>query len=173
MARRIFFIGYMGAGKSTTARQLQTLSGLPMVDMDEEVERISGQSVASIFAEAGEAHFRDWENRVLRDLLRTADAAIIACGGGLPCNTDNWDAIEQSGGHVVWLDPPFAEVYQRLKQSSHDRPLAQSAGTVKPESELRHHFEERQTCYAQAHERITGAVDSATLERWSDWLHGR
>ena len=70
----IFFVGFLGAGKSTLARNLGTLFHRPHVDTDRLVERALGKTVAQIFAEDGEDAFRDY-------LLRLdARKPVIVCG---------------------------------------------------------------------------------------------
>jgi shikimate kinase len=51
----IVLIGFMGAGKSTAARELGAALGRNVHDSDEELARQFGHSVAEEFARAGEA----------------------------------------------------------------------------------------------------------------------
>ena len=53
MANQLFLVGYMGAGKTTAANALSLRTGLPMVDLDEELERREGRSIAALFAQEG------------------------------------------------------------------------------------------------------------------------
>ena len=62
----IFFVGFLGAGKSTLARNLSGLFHRPCVDTDRLVERALGKSIACVFSEDGEDAFRDEETRVLK-----------------------------------------------------------------------------------------------------------
>ena len=55
----VFFVGFLGAGKSTVARNLGRLFGRPYVDTDRMAERVLHQSVAEVFAQRGESAFRD------------------------------------------------------------------------------------------------------------------
>lgn len=64
----LFFVGFLGAGKSTLARNLGALFHRPHVDTDRLVERALGQSVAQIFSTRGESAFREAETRELRKL---------------------------------------------------------------------------------------------------------
>ena len=64
----IFFVGFLGAGKSTVARNIGCLFCRPYVDTDRMVERVRGKSVCDIFREDGEESFRDTETEVLRSL---------------------------------------------------------------------------------------------------------
>ena len=62
--RTIVLVGLMGVGKSSVGRRLATVLDLPFRDADNEVEAAAGRSISEIFAELGEAAFRDGERRV-------------------------------------------------------------------------------------------------------------
>jgi Shikimate kinase len=68
----IFLIGYRGTGKSTVARHLAERLGYDSVDADAEIERRAGKSIAAIFAEDGEAIFRDLESQLVVELWASA-----------------------------------------------------------------------------------------------------
>ena len=78
----IFFVGFLGAGKSTLARNLSGLFHRPCVDTDRLVERALGKSIACVFAEDGEDAFRDEETRVLKG-LESRKSLLVSCGGGI------------------------------------------------------------------------------------------
>ena len=61
----IFLIGFMGAGKSTIARNLQRKLNFPLVEMDERIVREQGMSINDIFEKYGEDHFRDIESDLI------------------------------------------------------------------------------------------------------------
>src|SRR6185437_526734 len=62
-------VGLRGSGKSTVGRLLARRLGRPFVDADVELEARAGRPIREIFAEQGEPAFRDWEERVLADLM--------------------------------------------------------------------------------------------------------
>ena len=78
----IFFIGFLGAGKSTLARNLGALFRRSFVDTDRLVERVRGKSVCDIFAEDGQDCFRRDEAAVLRGLAERK-SLLVSCGGGI------------------------------------------------------------------------------------------
>ena len=78
----------MGSGKSTSGRTLATYWQIPFYDTDAMVEACTGISIAQLFAEKGEAIFRNYEQKVLRTIPLAA-ASVVATGGGLPCYADN------------------------------------------------------------------------------------
>ena len=76
----IFLIGFMGAGKSTIARNLQRKLNFPLVEMDERIVREQGMSINDIFEKYGEDHFRDIESDLILAIGREG-ASIVWCGG--------------------------------------------------------------------------------------------
>ena len=79
--RAIVLVGLMGAGKSTVGRRLADKLGLPFVDADHEIEAAAGKTIPEIFADHGEAYFREGERKVIARLLDSG-AAVLATGGG-------------------------------------------------------------------------------------------
>ena len=75
----IFFVGFLGAGKSTVARNLGRLFGRAYVDTDRLVELACHESVAQIYEVEGENAFRDAETVVLRGLARRK-SLLVSCG---------------------------------------------------------------------------------------------
>ncbi|HJQ80123.1 MAG TPA: shikimate kinase [Lacipirellulaceae bacterium] len=111
-AAPIFLIGYRGTGKSTVARHLAERLGYDSVDADAEIERRAGKSIAAIFADNGEAAFRDLESQLVAELsgLRRS---VIALGGGAVLRESNRIAIRDAGP-VVWLTAPVDVIVARL-----------------------------------------------------------
>jgi shikimate kinase len=108
----VFLIGYRGTGKSTVARHLADRLGYDAVDADEEIERRAGKSIAAIFAEDGEAAFRDLESQLVDELARRR-RTVIALGGGAVLRDTNRNAI-RGAGPVIWLTAPVDAIVERL-----------------------------------------------------------
>ena len=68
LTKPVFFIGFMGAGKTSVSQQLAVTYGLASIDADEYLELREDRIIADIFAEDGEEAFRDIETDVLKDL---------------------------------------------------------------------------------------------------------
>jgi shikimate kinase len=162
--KRIFFIGYMGAGKSHAAKLLAEASGRRYVDLDDAVELAMGQTIQEAFQEHGEAHFRRQEAMVLSEVVDDASIAIVACGGGTPCAI-GVDRMLGNAGHVVHLDPSIDVLIPRLLAHP-NRPFLESQGRPFHAQEIQVHWKERQSCYSFAHERLTEAVSEQDLLRW-------
>jgi shikimate kinase len=108
----LILIGYRGTGKSTVARLLAAKLGWDWLDLDEEIERRSGQTIAAIFAQQGEEAFRDLESQLLAELAHR-DRSIVALGGGGVLRPANRSAI-RSAGTVVWLRATSETLWQRI-----------------------------------------------------------
>ena len=101
LARPVFFVGFMGAGKTSVARRLARTCGVASVDMDTYLERREGKRVKEIFAQAGEDGFRAIETDVLRELAGK-EPLLVSCGGGVVKRDEN-RAILRDAGFVVYL----------------------------------------------------------------------
>jgi shikimate kinase len=122
LPENILLIGIMGCGKSTVGRELQQRLGYPLVDMDQEIERMAGKPITAIFADEGEDRFRALETQVLRELALPCDQRrIISTGGGVIGSGENRRLL-RGLGYVVWLDAPLEVILERTGKSRH-RPL--------------------------------------------------
>lgn len=97
----ITLIGYRGSGKSSVAEPLAVRLGWQARDADREIERRAGKSIAAIFADEGEPHFRALEREVMAELLDETEL-VIAAGGGCVLCEETRRAMGASGP-VVWL----------------------------------------------------------------------
>lgn len=115
----IFFVGFLGAGKSTLARNIGTLFNRRYVDTDRLVERRAGRSVARIFSRDGEARFRTLETAALRS-LRSERSLLVSCGGGVVETPENI-ALMHEMGFTVYLDGDLADSLRQIR-TLHGRP---------------------------------------------------
>jgi shikimate kinase len=122
--KNLFLIGLPGSGKTTLGRQLAAHYGWPFLDLDVEIEKQAGRSIAALFAAKGEAGFRAVEAAVLRAALEQQPAPfVLATGGGTPCFHDNMALLKQHG-FTLWLDVPVDVIVARLPATeSAKRPL--------------------------------------------------
>jgi len=106
----------MGCGKSSVARELGERMGLPVIDLDREIERITNRTIPEIFGSDGEPGFREVEFKVLKDTLML-DEGVLATGGGSPCYNDSLKML-LNWGDVVFLDVPFDVLENRVSDGS-------------------------------------------------------
>ncbi|MBV8886149.1 MAG: shikimate kinase [Chroococcidiopsidaceae cyanobacterium CP_BM_RX_35] len=139
----LYLIGMMGAGKTAVGRQLAMKLGYGFVDTDKLIEKAAEQSVKQLFANVGEAQFRQLESQVLAE-VSTYTKLAVATGGGIILRRENWSYLHH--GLVVWLDVPVAELCVRLETDT-TRPLLQDEPREEKLSLL---LEQRQAMYAQA-----------------------
>ena len=159
---KIYLVGFMGAGKTTIARALGRMIGWRVEDLDERIETRERRTVAGIFAQHGELHFRQLERQMLTELLPERHI-IVATGGGTFAQADN-QAVMLADGTVAWLDIPLVRVIERLPADGR-RPLAADR------AQLEQLYSRRQLAYAHAHVRVdaTGPV-SEVVERVLAWI---
>jgi shikimate kinase len=136
--RRIFLVGYRGAGKSAVARLLAERLGWDWVDADQVLEQRQGQSIRQIFATGGELEFRNLEAAILAELC-VYHRHVIAVGGGVVMRAENRQRLKDSGT-VVWLTADPATLWQRLLNdptTPDRRPDLTSGGMAEVETLLR------------------------------------
>ncbi len=110
---RIVLTGFMGAGKSTVGRLLAHQLGWTFIDLDEHLEHRAGSTIPELFEQHGEAHFRRLESSALASALRPHHV-VLALGGGAPETLTNRLLLEQTPGTLtVFLDAPFATLFDR------------------------------------------------------------
>lgn len=120
----IFFIGFLGAGKSTLARNLGTMFHRRFVDTDRMVERQQGMSVTEIFSTLGEPEFRVFETRALES-LGLERSLLVSCGGGIVETPRNIDLMREMG-YCVYLDGDIDDSLRQIRRSD-TRPDFRSA----------------------------------------------
>lgn len=119
--KRIFLIGYMGAGKSTMGKWLARVMNMEFIDLDNFIEARQHKTIKEIFAEIGEEGFRKLERNALEEVSQFEDV-IISLGGGTPCFFDNMEVVNQAG-ISVYLKPTEEVLLKRLSKGKHKRPL--------------------------------------------------
>jgi shikimate kinase len=116
----LFLIGPSGAGKSSAGRLLARRHGLTFIDLDSEIEKHTGVTIATIFEIEGESGFREREAALL-DSMSRGEGIAMATGAGAVLNPNNRRCLTERG-LVLWLD---VTIEQQLARLSHDhrRPL--------------------------------------------------
>ena len=120
LTRRVFFVGFMGAGKTSVARRVARDCALLAVDMDTYLERSRECKVGAVFEKLGEPRFRDLEHNVLTEMTEL-DPLFISCGGGVIKRSENRRLLRECG-FVIYLDVSADEASHRIKNIA-NRPL--------------------------------------------------
>ncbi|HBO97749.1 MAG TPA: shikimate kinase [Candidatus Omnitrophica bacterium] len=155
--KNIVLIGFMGSGKSLTARRLAQLLKRKSVSIDELIEAREGRPIKQIFAESGESYFRDKEQEVVREVAGE-DGLVIDCGGGVVLNPHNITRLK-ANGIIIHLNVSAQWAYERVKNKG-TRPLL---NVEPPKERIRELLKERQPLYAQAAD-MTLETDGKTVE---------
>lgn len=121
MEKRLFLIGYMGAGKTTIGRKLAENLAFSFVDLDWYIEQRYHKTVGELFTECGEAGFRKIEQKMLHE-VSDFENVIISTGGGAPCYADNMSYMNEKG-ITIYLQLTPLQLFERLKTGKRNRPL--------------------------------------------------
>ena len=143
----VFLIGFMGCGKSTKAKQLANRLNCPVIDLDAEIVKKVGKSIAEYFAEFGEAAFRQLESETLKT-FPYPEICVVATGGGLPCFFDNLDWMN-ANGKTVYLHMTPPQLVSRL-HNREKRPLLKGMDDEQLLAFVEMKLEERNPFYNKA-----------------------
>jgi shikimate kinase len=154
----LVLVGPPASGKTTVGTAVAETLGVAFRDTDHDIEVTTGSSVADLFINAGEPHFRALEEQAVARALADSDG-VAALGGGSVTSAATRVLLteyRQGGGMVVWLDVDVASAARRVG-FSRDRPLL----AVNPRAMLRQMLETRAPLYAEV---ATSTVDTAGRE---------
>ena len=119
----IVLVGLMGSGKTTVGKRIAQELGYAFVDSDDVVASAAGKSVREIFAQDGEAVFRQCESEAIKSVLADRQSSVVlATGGGAVISSDNRSLISEQASTVVWLDASVEDLVVRTKSGA-TRPL--------------------------------------------------
>jgi shikimate kinase/3-dehydroquinate synthase len=141
-SRSVVLTGFMGTGKTTVGQLVARLLEREFVDMDAVIEARQGQPISTIFAQHGQATFRQTESALCAELGRR-DGLVVAAGGGALVNPLNREQFAQA--LVVCLDATTDAILARLGDVS-SRPLL--AGD-NPYERIQALLDARRKAYAQ------------------------
>jgi len=146
---KIFFIGFMGSGKTYTGQLVSQKLQLPFFDLDEQIINQEGKSINQIFEEDGEEHFRQVEKEVLHILTESHEAFVMATGGGTPCYFNNIGYMKDAGV-TVWVNTSQDVLFNRLVSEKSHRPLLKDLSDDQLRGYIQKKFSDRRIYYEQA-----------------------
>ena len=163
----IVLVGLMGSGKTTVGKRIAQELGFPFVDSDDVVASVAGKSVRDMFAQDGEAVFRQYESDAIKSVLVGRQSSVVlATGGGAVISGENRSLISEQASNVVWLDASVDDLVVRTKLSA-ARPLldGDAAATLQSLSSQRSAwYEEVATVRIDTRGKTVAKVCSAVLE---------
>jgi shikimate kinase len=148
-------IGFMGTGKSSVGRLAAAHLRYEFVDTDDLIEQRTGKSITAIFAEGGEAAFREIERQLVEEMTGW-QRKVISTGGGLAANAANLASLKQHA-LVVCLWASAEEIWERVRDQAH-RPLLRGPD---PLGKIRELLEQRTPFYRQADVLVNTGMRSA------------
>ena len=151
---KIFLIGFMGCGKSTLGKKLASRMGYEFIDLDHQIEREIGSTIASYFSAHGEAVFRSQESKTLKE-FDYPENCVVATGGGTPCFFDNMKWIN-SNGLSIYIELPPVVLAQRLESGKDKRPLLKDLNGEALVAFIADKLAERSDYYQQCQFTISG-----------------
>jgi len=151
LRKLVCLTGFMGSGKSTTARILASQLGWLNTDLDKRITEAAQLTIPDIFARMGEAEFRRLEHeqlaRVVAETAATQKPRIVSLGGGTIMQPQNLALLREAGAVLIWLHCPIEELLQRCAHIT-DRPL------FRDEASFRRLYEERLPAYELSDYRV-------------------
>ncbi|HSL65510.1 MAG TPA: bifunctional shikimate kinase/3-dehydroquinate synthase [Gaiellaceae bacterium] len=154
LARHVALVGFMGAGKSALGAEAAARLSRPFLDVDAELERELGTSIAQLWDERGEAAFRELEEELTVEALAEPEPAVLALGGGAVQSERVREALRE-GAVAVLVDVDVDDAWRRVAGS--DRPLARD------EEGFRRLYQERAELYLEVADARTRDVDGILL----------
>ena len=151
---RIYLVGYMSAGKSTTCKRLARQLGLDSYDTDHLFEERFCISTSDFFKKYDEPLYRKLETQILQG-TEALDNAVIATGGGTACFNDNMEWMNQHGITVFLKISPKTAV-DRLSHSKVKRPLVSNKTPEELEEFIQKNYTDRMGFYEQAQLTVKG-----------------
>ena len=141
----IALLGLRGAGKSTVGPLLAERMAVPFVELDHCIEAASGLSLGEIFQMHGESYYRATERSELTRLF-AGDPCIVAVGGGIVSDANNYESLQRHA-RTVWLKAAPEDHWQRVIAQGDTRPMADNEQAF---ADLRRILAEREPLYRQA-----------------------
>lgn len=146
--KRIYLIGYMGAGKTTLGQAFAREEKLEFIDLDWYIENRYRKEIRRLFAEFGEEGFRLIEQKMLHE-VGEMENVVVACGGGTPCFFDNMDYMNRTGTSV-YLDTHTQVLFDRLSIARAKRPLLANKNDAELLAFIENGLSQRKAYYTQA-----------------------
>ena len=157
LQKPLYFIGFMGSGKSTVSRHMSQMLDIPKIEMDDLLAERAGKPITQIFAEDGEEAFRQMETDLLRE-IGAGDPVLVSCGGGVVLRPENVEIMKASGT-ILMLSATPETIFERVRHST-KRPILNGNMNVEFIAEL---MAKRDSVYRAAAD-VTVIIDGKTSD---------
>ena len=147
---KVSLIGLRGAGKSTIGRLVAEQWGRPFIQLDEEVIRDSGMTLADLFEFHGEARYHEICIHALERIMVAPTPSIIEVGGSAVLHPDAWSLLERHS-HIIWLSATPDEHLSRVTAQGDLRPMEGHQNAL---GELQRILASRRSFYARADQQV-------------------
>lgn len=158
MKNNIYFIGFMGTGKSTISRHMAAITGYEEIDTDQEIVKQENMRIPEIFEKYGEEYFRNLETDFLKGMQKR-EHCIVSCGGGMVLREENVKLMKKTGVIVLLTATPET-VLERVK-NGRERPILNGHMNT---TYIRQLMEKRETYYKAAGEIVIPTDGREALE---------
>jgi len=167
----VALVGLRGAGKSTVGRALAAERDCRFVELDREVERLSGMRMGELFELRGDSGYRQFEAQAYERVLAAGGPCVVAAGGSLVTRPETWHRVRATA-RTAWLQAPPEAHLERVRAQGDLRPMR---GRPDALGELRAILAERAPLYGEADVALdTEALGpEGTVAALSAWLDGR
>lgn len=142
----VALVGLRGGGKSTLGAAVAQRLGVPFIELDREIERESGQSLAEMFDLIGQAGYRRWERRCLEQIIQRHDRAIVTTGGSIVSEPATFELL-LSACYTVWIKARPEEHMARVLAQGDRRPMADNGEAM---ADLKRILATRNALYGKA-----------------------
>lgn len=151
---KVYIIGFMGSGKTTTGRKLASMLDWSFTDLDRSIEEHTAMTIPEIFSQKGEPYFRVVEAEMLRKLQHYANI-VISTGGGAPAYEDNMDYMLGTG-LTLYLKLTPGQLKNRLAGSDGERPLIKNLTDKELLGYIEEKLQSREKWYSRAEIIVSG-----------------
>ena len=164
---RIALVGFRGVGKSAIARRLQDFWDIPLVALDDEVEKRAGMRIEEIVRRGGWEEFRNLEFAEL-ERVSTMDKVLLDCGGGVIEEADGSRserkiALLRNNFFCIYISANEEKLMHRLRSLAKNASRPDLSPSDSPES-LMQVFRRREPLYLELAHTVVDVSDTNVAE---------